>query len=194
MNLLTREVVREGRKIELQPIEFSLLEYLLRNAGRVVSKTMIMEHVWDYNFDPQTNVVEARISRLRDKIDRDFSKKLIHTIRGVESQFFLLSDIGEAALVLPAEPSFYWVSTNNGDDNQLFSALLEECEGDFVAALKQACELAPNGAKDLMQRRRQYEEMQTQMSKYSLGGARSTAMQQAKGRISLEKDDKSAAA
>ena len=83
MNLLTREVSREGRKIELQPIEFSLLEYLLRNAGRVVSKTMIMEHVWDYNFDPQTNVVEARISRLRDKIDRHFSKKLIHTIRGV---------------------------------------------------------------------------------------------------------------
>lgn len=83
MNLLTREVSREGRKIELQPLEFSLLEYLLRNAGRVVSKTMIMEHVWDYNFDPQTNVVEARISRLRDKIDRDFSKKLIHTIRGV---------------------------------------------------------------------------------------------------------------
>ena len=83
MNLLSREVVREGRRIELQPIEFSLLEYLLRNAGRVVSKTMIMEHVWDYNFDPQTNVVEARISRLRDKIDRDFSKKLIHTIRGV---------------------------------------------------------------------------------------------------------------
>ncbi len=82
MNLLTREVSREGRRIELQPIEFSLLEYLLRNAGRVVSKTMIMEHVWDYNFDPQTNVVEARISRLRDKIDRDFSKKLIHTIRG----------------------------------------------------------------------------------------------------------------
>jgi two-component system OmpR family response regulator len=83
MNLLSREVVREGRRIELQPIEFSLLEYLMRSAGRVVSKTMIMEHVWDYNFDPQTNVVEARISRLRDKIDRDFSKKLIHTIRGV---------------------------------------------------------------------------------------------------------------
>jgi two-component system OmpR family response regulator len=83
INLLTREVIREGRRIELQPIEFSLLEYLMRSVGRVVSKTMIMEHVWDYNFDPQTNVVEARISRLRDKIDRDFSKKLIHTIRGV---------------------------------------------------------------------------------------------------------------
>jgi len=83
MNLLTREVTRGGRKIELQPIEFSLLEYLLRCSGRVVSKTMIMEHVWDYNFDPQTNVVEARICRLRDKIDRDFEKKLIHTVRGV---------------------------------------------------------------------------------------------------------------
>lgn len=83
VNLLTREVTREGKKIELQPIEFSLLEYLMRSAGRVVSKTMIMEHVWNYNFDPQTNVVEARIYRLRDKIDRIFKRKLIHTIRGV---------------------------------------------------------------------------------------------------------------
>ncbi len=83
LNLLTREVTREGKKIELQPIEFSLLEYLMRSAGRVVSKTMIMEHVWDYNFDPQTNVVEARICRLREKIDRDFKKNLIHTVRGV---------------------------------------------------------------------------------------------------------------
>jgi len=83
MNLLTREVRRKNRHIELQPMEFSLLEYLMRNAGRVVSKTMIMEHVWDYSFDPQTNVVEARICRLRDKIDRDFDRKLIHTIRGV---------------------------------------------------------------------------------------------------------------
>jgi two-component system OmpR family response regulator len=83
INLLTREVTRGGRKIELKPIEFSLLEYLMRSAERVVSKTMIMEHVWNYDFDPQTNVVEARICRLRDKIDRDFDKKLIHTIRGV---------------------------------------------------------------------------------------------------------------
>ncbi len=83
VNLLTREVTRGGRRIALQPLEFSLLEYLLRNTGRIVSKTMIMEHVWDYNFDPQTNVVEARISRLRDKIDRGFDTKLIHTIRGV---------------------------------------------------------------------------------------------------------------
>ena len=83
IDLLTREVVRGGRKIELQPLEFSLLEYLMRHAGRVISKTMIMEHVWDYNFDPQTNVVEVRISRLRDKIDRGFDPKLIHTVRGV---------------------------------------------------------------------------------------------------------------
>jgi two-component system OmpR family response regulator len=75
--------VRGGKRIELQPLEFSLLEYLMRNPGRVVSKTMIMEHVWDYNFDPQTNVVEVRISRLRDKIDRGVEQKLIHTVRGV---------------------------------------------------------------------------------------------------------------
>ncbi len=83
MNLISREVVRGGKKIDLQPLEFSLLEYLMRNAGRVVSKTMIMEHVWDYYFDPQTNVVESRIYRLREKIDRDFSSKRIHTVRGV---------------------------------------------------------------------------------------------------------------
>lgn len=82
MDLLTHKVIRGGKKIDLQPIEFSLLEYLMRNAGRVVSKTMIMEHVWDYNFDPQTNVVEVRICRLRDKIDKGFEKKLIHTVYG----------------------------------------------------------------------------------------------------------------
>lgn len=83
MNLISREVVRAGKKIELQPLEFSLLEYLLRNAGRVVSKTMIMEHVWDYYFDPQTNVVESRIYKLREKIDKGFPTRLIHTVRGV---------------------------------------------------------------------------------------------------------------
>jgi len=83
LDLITREVARRGEKVELQPLEFSLLEYLMRNADRVVSKTMIIEHVWDYNFDPMTNVVEARISRLRDKIDRPFPEKLIHTVRGV---------------------------------------------------------------------------------------------------------------
>ncbi len=83
INLIAREVVRAGKTIGLQPLEFSLLEYLMRNAGRVVSKTMIMEHVWDYYFDPQTNVVESRIYKLREKIDKGFSKKLIHTVRGV---------------------------------------------------------------------------------------------------------------
>jgi two-component system OmpR family response regulator len=82
MDLLAREVTRSGLRIDLQPREFSLLEYLMRNAGRVVSKTMIMEHVWDYNFDPQTNVVEARMSKLRDKVDKNYEKKLIHTVRG----------------------------------------------------------------------------------------------------------------
>ena len=83
MNLIAREVVRAGKKIDLQPLEFSLLEYLMRNAGRVVSKTMIMEHVWDYYFDPQTNVVESRIYKLREKLDKSFPTKLIHTVRGV---------------------------------------------------------------------------------------------------------------
>jgi two-component system OmpR family response regulator len=83
MDLISREVMRAGEKIELQPLEFSLLEYLMRNAGRVVSKTMIMEHVWDYYFDPQTNVVESRIYKLREKIDKNFPTRLIHTVRGV---------------------------------------------------------------------------------------------------------------
>ena len=82
MDLVRRKVSRSGEQIDLQPREFALLEYLMRNSGRVVSKTMIMEHVWDYNFDPQTNVIEARICRLRDKIDRPFNSQLIHTIRG----------------------------------------------------------------------------------------------------------------
>ncbi len=82
LDLAKRKAYRQGVPLELQTKEFSLLEYLMRNTGRIVSKTMIMEHVWDYNFDPQTNVVEARICRLRDKVDRPFGKKLIHTIRG----------------------------------------------------------------------------------------------------------------
>lgn len=82
IDMLKRQVKRNNEIIELQPLEFSLLEYLLRNRERVVSRTMIMEHVWDYNFDPMTNVVEARICRLRDKIDKDFEPKLIHTVRG----------------------------------------------------------------------------------------------------------------
>ncbi len=83
IDLLARTALRSGRKIDLQPKEFALLEYLMRNAGHIVSKTMIMERVWNYNFDPQTNVVEARISKLREKIDRDFDQPLIHTFRGL---------------------------------------------------------------------------------------------------------------
>ena len=83
IDLVRHKVFRAENEIDLQPKEFALLEYLMRNAGRVVSKTMIMEHVWDYNFDPQTNVVEVRICRLRDKVDRPFGRNLIHTIRGV---------------------------------------------------------------------------------------------------------------
>lgn len=83
LDIVRRKVFRSGNEIELQSREFALLEYLMRNTGRVVSKTMIMENVWEYNFDPQTNVVEARICRLRDKIDRNFDPKLIHTLRGM---------------------------------------------------------------------------------------------------------------
>jgi len=83
MDLLTRRVVRAGEDIELQPKEFSLLEYFMRNPGRVVSKTLIMEHIYDYSFDPQTNVVDVLVCRLRNKLDKDFDKKMIQTIRGV---------------------------------------------------------------------------------------------------------------
>ena len=83
VNLLTREITRGEKMINLQPREFALLEYLMRNPGRILSKTMIMEHVYDYSFDPQTNVVDVLICRLRDKVDRDFEKKMILTIRGV---------------------------------------------------------------------------------------------------------------
>jgi len=83
MELLTREVTRGGKSIELQPREFSLLEYFMRNPGRVLSRTMILEHVWGYDFDPQTDVVDVLVCRLRSKVDRDFDKKMIHTIRGV---------------------------------------------------------------------------------------------------------------
>ena len=83
VNIVTREITRGGQRLDLQPREFSLLEYLLRNKGRVLSKTMILEHIWDYNFDPQTNVVDVLVCRLRNKIDKEFDYKLIHTIRGV---------------------------------------------------------------------------------------------------------------
>lgn len=83
LDLFARSVTRAGQKIELQPREFSLLELLLRHAGRPVTKTMIMEHVWDFSFDPQTNLVDVLVHRLRAKVDKDFPAKLIHTLRGV---------------------------------------------------------------------------------------------------------------
>ena len=86
IDLLARTAKRDGKKINLQPKEFALLEYLMRNRGRIVSKTMIMERVWNYSFDPHTNVIEARVSKLREKIDKDFDSPLIHTIRGLGYQ------------------------------------------------------------------------------------------------------------
>ena len=83
LDLLSRKVTRGGTPVELRPREFALLEYLMRNATKVVSKTMILSHVWSYNFDPQTNIVDVLVSRLRDKIDKPFDRKLIHTVRGV---------------------------------------------------------------------------------------------------------------
>jgi two-component system OmpR family response regulator len=80
---LTRRVVRGEQQIDLQSREFALLEYLMRNPGRVVSKTMILEHIWNYHFDPQTNVVDVLVCRLRNKLDPDRGEKLIRTIRGV---------------------------------------------------------------------------------------------------------------
>jgi two-component system OmpR family response regulator len=82
MDLLARSVAREGREIELQPREFRLLEYLMRHAGHVVTRTMLLENVWDYHFDPQTNVIDVHISRLRQKIDKGFARPLLHTVRG----------------------------------------------------------------------------------------------------------------
>jgi len=83
LDLLSRRVTRGGAPVDLRPREFALLEYLMRNAGKVVSKTMILSHVWDYSFDPQTNIVDVLMSRLREKIDRPFQKKLLQTVRGV---------------------------------------------------------------------------------------------------------------
>jgi two-component system OmpR family response regulator len=82
MDLLSRVVRRKGQAIDLQPREFRLLEYLMRNSGQVVTRTMLLENVWDYNFDPQTNVIDVHISRLRSKIDKHFDRPMLHTIRG----------------------------------------------------------------------------------------------------------------
>lgn len=82
MDLLKRRVTRAGTVISLQPREFNLLEYFMRHAGQVVTRTMLLEKVWDYHFDPQTNVIDVHVSRLRSKVDKDFDVPLLHTIRG----------------------------------------------------------------------------------------------------------------
>jgi two-component system, OmpR family, response regulator len=82
LDLLSRKVERGGRAIDLRPREFALLEYLMRHPGRVLSKTMILSHVWGYSFDPGTNVVDVLVSRLRDQVDEGFATKMIHTVRG----------------------------------------------------------------------------------------------------------------
>ncbi|HRJ68530.1 MAG TPA: response regulator transcription factor [Beijerinckiaceae bacterium] len=82
MDRLSHRVARGATEIDLQPREFRLLEYLMRNAGQVVTRTMLLEHVWDYHFDPQTNVIDVHMSRLRSKIDKGFDKPLLHTVRG----------------------------------------------------------------------------------------------------------------
>ena len=91
LDLLARVAKRDGKVIDLQPREFRLLEYLMSNSGRVVTRTMLLEQVWDYYFDPQTNVIDVHISRLRSKIDRDFDKPLLHTVRGAG---YMIKDSG----------------------------------------------------------------------------------------------------
>ena len=82
LDLLSREVERAGKPLDLRPREFALLDYFMRHPGRVLSKTMILSHVWGYSFNPGTNVVDVLVSRLRDKVDREFDTKRIHTVRG----------------------------------------------------------------------------------------------------------------
>ena len=82
LDRLSHKVTRRAEEIVLQPREFRLLEYLMQNAGKVVTRTMLLEHVWDYHFDPQTNVIDVHISRLRSKIDKGFAQPLLHTVRG----------------------------------------------------------------------------------------------------------------
>jgi two-component system OmpR family response regulator len=91
LDLASRRVSRAGRPIELKPKEFSLLEYFMRHAGRVLTRTMLLEHVWDYAFDPQTNVIDVHVSRLRGKLDKGFDKPLLHTVRGAG---YMLRDSG----------------------------------------------------------------------------------------------------
>jgi len=100
LDLLSRKVERAGQTIELQAREFALLAYLLRNAGRVVTKTMLLSHIWDYSFDPQTNVVDVLVCRVRYKVDKKFDRKLIRTVRGMGS----VLDTAWQTVEIPAAP------------------------------------------------------------------------------------------
>lgn len=93
LDCLKRKVTRAGQKILLQPREFRLLEYLMRHENQVVTRTMLLENVWDYHFDPQTNVIDVHISRLRGKIDKDFEHPLLHTVRGAGYSLYELTDV-----------------------------------------------------------------------------------------------------
>lgn len=92
LDLLSQKVTRDGKSINLQPREFRLLEYLMKHAGQIVTRTMLLENVWEYHFDPQTNVIDVHVSRLRQKIDKDFDKPLLSTVRGAG---YMLNDPAE---------------------------------------------------------------------------------------------------
>ncbi len=94
LDLIKHKVTRSGRNINLQPREFRLLEYLMQHTGQVVTRSMLLENVWDYHFDPQTNVIDVQISRLRSKIDKDFDSPLLHTVRGAG---YKLQEVGSTA-------------------------------------------------------------------------------------------------
>jgi two-component system OmpR family response regulator len=94
LDLIKHKVTRSGRNINLQPREFRLLEYLMQHTGQVVTRSMLLENVWDYHFDPQTNVIDVQISRLRSKIDKDFDTALLHTVRGAG---YKLQEVGNTA-------------------------------------------------------------------------------------------------
>jgi len=96
LDLIKHKVTRSGRNINLQPREFRLLEYLMQHAGQVVTRSMLLENVWDYHFDPQTNVIDVQISRLRSKIDKDFDSALLHTVRGAGYKLQEVGNVAEA--------------------------------------------------------------------------------------------------
>jgi hypothetical protein len=155
-------------------------DFLIGEGGRAIVQNS--SHKIFLRQDPQKFPMTAAAMNLTQQQTETILR--LNTVKGIESQFFFLSDIGEAALVLPQEPAYYWVSTNNGDDNQLFSALLNEESGDFARALARAADMAPNGAEDLVRRRRAYEaatqNAQSEGAKAGVGGRGSVSQGGAK--------------